>query len=138
MDFDADLAKQWHKNSWGGFEVSKNDFCLYFFLWCAFFFVPIYSFHAVQRHARHEAADKLIPNPKAETVSAYPRVRIRPRPRSPRTPTTKDYEDSPRPATATSYHDPITPTHAHCSAQGHGPAQGQWWHHWTRTQLWEL
>ena len=55
---------------------------------------------------------------------------------SPRTPTAQDYEDSPRPATATSPHDPITLIHAHSSAQG--PAQGQWWQRWTQTQLWEL
>ena len=30
MDFFADLAKQRRKNSWGGFEVSKNDFCAFF------------------------------------------------------------------------------------------------------------
>ena len=52
MDFSADLAKQRRKNSWGGFEVSKNDFCVYFFFWCVVFFVPIYSLHAVPRHAR--------------------------------------------------------------------------------------
>ena len=52
MDFAADLAKQRRKNSWGEFEVSKNDFCLYFFFWCIFSFGLIYSFHAVQRHAR--------------------------------------------------------------------------------------
>ena len=53
MDFSADLAKQRRKNSWGGFEVSKNDFCVYFVFWCVVFFVPIYSVHAVERHARH-------------------------------------------------------------------------------------
>ena len=42
------------------------------------------------------------------------------------------------PATATSPHNPKTPTHAHSSAQGNGPAQGQWWQRWTHTQLWEL
>ena len=52
MDFSADLAKQRRKNSWGGFEVIKNDVCVYFFFWCVFFSVPIYSFHAVQQHAR--------------------------------------------------------------------------------------
>ena len=71
-------------------------------------------------------------------MRAYPRVHIRPRPRSPRTPTAQDYEDSPRPSTATSPHDPITPLHAHSCAQGHGPAQERWWQHWTQTQLWEL
>ena len=68
----------------------------------------------------------------------YPRVHIRPPSRSPRTPTAQDYEDSPGPPTATSPHDPITPSHAHSSAPGHGPALGQWWQRWTHTQLWEL
>ena len=71
-------------------------------------------------------------------MRAYPRVHIRPRPHSPRTPLAQDYEESPRPATATSLHDPITPTHAHSSAQDRGPAQGQWWRRWTHTQFWEL
>ena len=71
-------------------------------------------------------------------MRAYPRVRIRPRPRSPRNPTAQDYEDSPGPAIATSPYDPTIPTHAHSSAEGHGPAQGQWWQRWTDTQLWEL
>ena len=71
-------------------------------------------------------------------MRAYPRVHIRPQPQFPRTPTAQDYEESPRPATATSPHDHITPTHAHSSAQGHGPAEGQWWRRWTHTQLWEL
>ena len=71
-------------------------------------------------------------------MRAYPRVRIRPRPHSRCTPTERDYEESPRPATATSPHGPITPTHAHTSAQDRGPAQGQWWQRWTHTQLWEL
>ena len=85
------------------------------------------------RYCRHRD-----PDPEAETVRAYPRVHIRPRPHSPRTPTAQDYEESPRPATATSPHDPIPPTHAHSSAQDRGPAQGQWWRRWTHTQLWEL
>ena len=34
--------------------------------------------------------------------------------------------------------DPTTPTHAHSSAQGHGPAHGQLCQPWTHTQLWEL
>ena len=58
--------------------------------------------------------------------------------RSPRTPTAQDYEESPRPADASSRRDLMRPTHAHSSAQGHGPAQGQWWRRWTNTQLWEL
>ena len=87
------------------------------------------------RYRRHRESQ---PNPEAETVRAYPRVRIRPRPHSPRTPTAQDYEKSPRPATATSPYDPITPTHAHSSAQDRGPAQGEWWRCWTHTQLWEL
>ena len=78
------------------------------------------------------------PNPEAETVRAYPRVHIRLRPHSPRTPAAQDYKESPRPATATSPHDPITPTHAHSSPQDRGPAQGQWWRRWTHMQLWEL
>ena len=71
-------------------------------------------------------------------MRAYPRVHIRPRPNSPRNPAAQDYEESPRPATATSHHDPITPTHAQSSAQDRGPAQGQLWPRRTYTQLWEL
>ena len=52
VDFAADLAKQWRKNSCGGFQVSKNNFCVYLFFWCVFLFVINYSFHAVQGHAR--------------------------------------------------------------------------------------
>ena len=74
------------------------------------------------RYRRHRESQ---PDPEAETVRAYPRVHIRPRPHSPRTPTAQDYEESPRPATATSPHDPISPTHAHSSAQERGPTQGQ-------------
>ena len=87
------------------------------------------------RYRRHRESQ---PNPEAETVRAYARVRIRHRPHSLRTPTEQDYEESPRPATAPSPEDPITPTHAHSSAQDRGPAQGQWWQRWTHTQLWEL
>ena len=87
------------------------------------------------RYRRHRESK---PNPEADTVRAYPRVRIRPRPHSPRTPTEQDYEVSPRPATDNSPNDPITPTHAHSSAQDRGLAQGQWWQRWTHTQLWEL
>ena len=71
-------------------------------------------------------------------MRAYTLVHIGPRPRPPRTPTAQDYGDSPRPSTATSPHDPITPTHAHSSAEDHSPAQGQWWQRWTHNQLWEL
>ena len=71
-------------------------------------------------------------------MRAYPRVHICARPRSPRTHTAQDYEDLPRPATATSPHNPTTPTDAHSSAQGNGPAQGQWWQRCTHTQLWKL
>ena len=87
------------------------------------------------RYHRHGESQ---PNPEAETVPAYPRVHIRLRPRSPRTPTAQDYEESPRPATATSPHDHVTATHVNSSAQGHGPTQGQWWRRWTHTQLWKL
>ena len=48
VDFSADLAKQGRKNSRGGFEVSKNDFCVDFFFWCVFLFVLIYSFHGME------------------------------------------------------------------------------------------
>ena len=97
---------------------------------------PSMSAHMQQmpRYRRHRKSQ---PNPEAETVRAYPRVPIRPRPHSPRILTAQDYDNFPGPATATSPHDPITPTHAHSSAQGHGPAQGQWWQRWTNTQLWE-
>ena len=70
------------------------------------------------RYRRHRESQ---PNPEAETGRAYPRVHIRPRLRSPRNPTAQDYEDSPGPATATSPHEPTTPTHVHSSAQSHGP-----------------
>ena len=98
---------------------------------------PSMSAHIKQMpgYRRHRESK---PNCEAETVRAYPRVQIRPRPRSPRTPTAQDYGGSPGPATATSPHDPTTPTYAHTSAQGHGPAQGQWWQGWTHTQLSEL
>ena len=98
---------------------------------------PSMSAHIQQmpRYRRHRESQ---PNPETETLHAYPRVHIRPRPRCPRTPTAQDYEESPGPATATSPHDPITPTHAHSSAQGHGLAQGQSWRRWTHMQLWEL
>ena len=92
----------------------------------------------IQHMPRYRRNRESQPNPKAETVRAYPRVCIRPRPHSPRTPTEQDYEESSRPATATSPHDPITPTHAHSSAQDRGPAQKQWWQRWTHTLLWEL
>ena len=68
----------------------------------------------------------------------YPQFHMRPRPRSPRTPTAQDYEDSPGAATPTSSHNPTTFTHAISSAKGQGPAQGQWWQRWTHKQLWEL
>ena len=71
-------------------------------------------------------------------MRAHPQVHIRARPNSPRTPAEQDYEESPRHASATGLHDPVTPTHAHSSAQDRGPAQGQWWQRWTHTQLWEL
>ena len=71
-------------------------------------------------------------------MHAYPRVHIRPRPHSPSTPSAQEYEETPRIATAARPHDHITPTHAHSSAKGHGPAQGQWWWCRTQTQLWEL
>ena len=67
-------------------------------------------------------------------MRAYPRVHIRPQSHSPRTPTAQDYEQSPGPATATSPHNHITPTHGHSSAEGHGPAPGQWWQRWTHKQ----
>ena len=78
----------------------------------------------IQQMPRYRRQRESQPNPEAETVRAYPRVHIRPRPRSPRIPTAQDYDESLRPATATSPHNPITPTNAHPSAQGHGPAQG--------------
>ena len=98
---------------------------------------PSMSAH-IQHMARYRRHRESQPNPEAETVRAHPQVHIRPRPHSPRIPTAQDYEESPRPATATSPHDPITPTHAHSSAQDRGAAQGQWWRRWTHTQLWEL
>ena len=98
---------------------------------------PSMSAH-IQHMPRYRRHCESQPDPEAETVRAYPRVHIRPRPHSPHTPTAQDYEESPRPATATSPHDPITPTHTQSSAQDRDPAQGQWWRRWTHTQLWEL
>ena len=92
----------------------------------------------IQRMPRYRGRRESPPDPEAETVRAHPRVHIRARPHSLRTPTVQDYEESPRPATATGPHDPVTPTHANSSAQDRGPAQGQWWQRWTHTQLWEL
>ena len=82
-----------------------------------------------------------IPTGPAESMSAYPQVRVRPRPaHSPRTPPAQDYESSPGPATATSPHEPTRRTHdhAHAPGQGHGPVHGPWWQRWTHTQLPEL
>ena len=92
----------------------------------------------IQRMPRYRHRRESPPHPEAETVRTHPRVHIRSRPHSRRTPTIQDYEKSPGPATATGPHDPVTPTHAHSSAQDRGPAQGQWWQRWTHTQLWEL
>ena len=92
----------------------------------------------IQSMPRHRHRRESQPDPEAETVRAHPRVHIRSRPHSPRTPKVQDYEESPRPATTTGPHDPVTPTHVHSSAQDCGPAQGQWWQRWTHTQLWEL
>ena len=95
---------------------------------------PSMSAHVqhMPRYRRHRESQ---PNPKAETVRAYLQVQIRPRPHSLSPPGAQAYQESPRPATATSAHDPITPTRAHSSAQDRGPAQEQWWRHWTHTQL---
>ena len=94
----------------------------------------------IQQTPRYHCLRRSQPRPEAETVSAYPRVRVHSRPRSPRSPTAEDYEDAPEPTTATSPGDPTTHTHAqaHTSAQGHGPTHGQWWQRWTHTQLWEV
>ena len=80
-------------------------------------------------------------NTEAQTVSTYPRVRVRPRPsHSPCTPTAQDNEESPRPTAAASPLDSTACTqgHVHAHAQGHGPARGFWWQRCTHTQLWEL
>ena len=98
---------------------------------------PSISAH-IQRMPRYHRRRESPPNPEAETVRAHQRVHIRSRPDSPRTPTVQDYEESPRPATATSPHNPVTPTHAHSSAQDRSPAQKQWWQRWTHTQLWKM
>ena len=92
----------------------------------------------IQRMPHHRRCRESPPNAEAETVRAHPRVHIRARPHSTRTPTEPDYEESPRPATATGPHDPVIPTHAHSSAQDRRPAQEQRWQRWTHTQLWEL
>ena len=85
----------------------------------------------IQRMPRYCRRRESPPNPEAETVRAHPGVHIRLRPHSLRTPTVQDYEEFPGPATATCPEDPVTPTHAHSSAQDRGPAQGQWWQRWT-------
>ena len=92
----------------------------------------------IQRMPRYRRRRESSPRPEAEIVRAHPRVHIRARPHSPRTPTEQDYEESPRPVGATGPQDPVTPTHTHSSAQDRRPAQGQWWQRWTHTQLWEL
>ena len=92
----------------------------------------------VQQMPRYRRPNEFQPNPEAETVRTYPRVRVRPRPRSPCIPTAQDYEDSPGPTTATSPHHPTITTQAHTSAQGHNMCHGQWWQRWTHTQLSEL
>ena len=76
---------------------------------------PSMSAH-MQHMPRYRRRRESQPNPEAETVRTYPRVHIRRRPHSPRTRRAQNYEESPRPATATSPHDPVTPTHAHSSA----------------------
>ena len=80
------------------------------------------------------------PNPEVESVSAYPRIRIRSRPRSTRMPTAQDYKDSPGHATATSPLDSTSHSHvhAHSLAEGNGPALGVWSQRWTNKQLREL
>ena len=67
--------------------------------------------------------------PAAESMSAYPRVRVRlRRAHSPCIPTSQEYEDSAGPTTAISPQDPTTRTHAQARApaQGLGPAHGLW------------
>ena len=95
---------------------------------------PSMSAH-MQHMPRYRRRRESQPNTEAETVRARPRVHIRSRPHSP---AAQDYAESPRPATATSPHHPVKPTHAHSSPQDRGPDQGQWWQRWTHTQLWEL
>ena len=92
----------------------------------------------IQGMPRYRRRRESPPNPEAETVRAHSRVHIRSHANSPRTPTVQDYEESPRPSTATGPHDPVTSTHAHSSAQDRGPAQGQLSQRWTQTQLWVL
>ena len=94
---------------------------------------PPMSAH-IEQMARYRRPRGSQPNPEANTVPAYPRGVLRSRPHSLRTSTAQDYEDSPGPS---SPHDPTTHNHAHTntSAQGHGPAHGQWWQRWPHTQL---
>ena len=87
---------------------------------------------------RYRRPHRSQPNPEVETVRTYKRVRVHPRARSPYSPTAQDDEDSPGPTTATSCYDPTRHTHAHTSAKGHSPADGQWWQRWTHPQLWVL
>ena len=80
------------------------------------------------------------PNPETETVSGYPQVSVRSRPRSPDITTAQACEEFSVPTTTTSLDDTTTHTHTHDhpTAQGPGPAHGQWWQPGPDTRLWEL
>ena len=78
------------------------------------------------------------PTPKRRPCARTHGVHIGPRPRSPRNPTAQGYEDSPKTGSANSPRDSLRHTHAHTSAHGHGPTEGQWCQRWTHKQLWEL
>ena len=68
---------------------------------------PSMSAH-IQRMPRYRRRRESQPNPEAGTVRAHPRVHIRSRPYSPRTPTAQDYEEYPGPPPPP---DPTTPSH---------------------------
>ena len=54
----------------------------------------------IQRMPHYRRRRESPPNPEAETVRAHPRVHIRVRPNSPRTPTEQDYEGKKKSARA--------------------------------------
>ena len=70
MDFSADLAKQRRKNSWGGFEVSKNDFWVYFFLLVCLFS----SFQFILSTLSSNMRDRQVRAAQVYTVYAVPSV----------------------------------------------------------------
>ena len=92
----------------------------------------------IQRMPPYGRHHKTPTQPGGEDRARVPAGPYPPTPPLPTEPHRTGLRGLPGPATATSLHDPTTPTHAHSSAQGHGPTHGQWWQRCTHTQLWEL